>query len=153
MYAQTVPPWADQLLPQLLIEQFDDTLPSQFRHIEHMHEGVWFDKMTAMRQFFRYKLLIYRTFRCEYFCVFHLNKCSRLQALRSFSQILLKSYFHNWSLLVWTITSKTKSNKHCLLTFHFKYQQNQQCFLSMSKKTLWWSNMNRGMRFPTIWQV
>ena len=48
-----VPQWADQLLPQLLMEQFD-TLPIQYRHIEHMHEGVWlkkniFDKMTAMR--------------------------------------------------------------------------------------------------------
>ena len=47
-----VPSWADQLLPQLLIEQFD-TLPIEYRHIEHMHEGVWlknffFDKMTAM---------------------------------------------------------------------------------------------------------
>ena len=46
---------ADQLLPQLLMEQFD-TLPIhvQCRHIEHMHEGVWFrkiifDKMTAVR--------------------------------------------------------------------------------------------------------
>ena len=43
---------ADQLLPQLLMEQFD-TLPIQCRHIEHMHEGVWFrkiifDKMTAV---------------------------------------------------------------------------------------------------------
>ena len=35
--------WADQLLPQLLIEQFD-TLSIQCRHIEHMHEGVWFRK-------------------------------------------------------------------------------------------------------------
>ena len=48
-----VPSWDNQLLPQLLIEQFD-TLPIQYRHIEHMHEGVWlkiffFDKMTAMR--------------------------------------------------------------------------------------------------------
>ena len=36
---------ADQLLPQLLIEQFD-TVPIQCRHIEHiiMHEGVWFRK-------------------------------------------------------------------------------------------------------------
>ena len=34
---------ADQLLPQLLIEQFD-TLPIQCKHIEHMHEGVWFRK-------------------------------------------------------------------------------------------------------------
>ena len=35
-----VPSWAYQLLPQLLMEQFD-TLPIQYRHIEHMHEGVW----------------------------------------------------------------------------------------------------------------
>ena len=35
-----VPSWAYQLLPQLLMEQFD-TLPIQCRHIEHMHEGVW----------------------------------------------------------------------------------------------------------------
>ena len=34
-----VPSWADQLLLQLLIEQFD-TLPIQYKHIEHMHEGV-----------------------------------------------------------------------------------------------------------------
>ena len=46
--------WANQLLPQLLMEPFD-TLPIQCRHIEHMHEGVWlkknkfFDKMTAVR--------------------------------------------------------------------------------------------------------
>ena len=46
------PSWADQLLPQLLMEQFD-TLPIQYRHIKHMYEGVWLrkkiDKMTAMR--------------------------------------------------------------------------------------------------------
>ena len=36
---------ADQLLiPQLLMGQFD-TLPIQCRHIEHMHEGVWFKKI------------------------------------------------------------------------------------------------------------
>ena len=38
-----MPLWADQLLPQLFMEQFD-TLPIQCRHIEHMHEGVWFRK-------------------------------------------------------------------------------------------------------------
>ena len=47
-----VPSWVDQLLKQLLMEQVD-TLPIQYKHIEHMHEGVWlkffFDKMTAMR--------------------------------------------------------------------------------------------------------
>ena len=38
-----VPSWADQLLPQFLMEQFD-MLPLQYRNIEHMHEGVWFGK-------------------------------------------------------------------------------------------------------------
>ena len=52
-YAIVVHTQADQLLPQLLVEQFD-TLPMQCRHIEDMHEGVWFrknnfDKMTAVR--------------------------------------------------------------------------------------------------------
>ena len=42
-----------QLLPQLLMEQFD-ILPIQYRYIELMREGVWFgkiffDKMTAKR--------------------------------------------------------------------------------------------------------
>ena len=39
------------ILPQVLMEQFD-TLPIQYRHIEHMHEGVWLkknDKMIAVR--------------------------------------------------------------------------------------------------------
>ena len=45
--------WADQLLLQLSMEQFD-TLYIPCRHIEHMHEGVWFrknnfDKMAAVR--------------------------------------------------------------------------------------------------------
>ena len=48
-----VPSCADQLVPQLLMEQFD-TLPIQCRHIEQMYEGVWFrknifDKTTAVR--------------------------------------------------------------------------------------------------------
>ena len=40
VYAWIVPLWADQVLLQLLMEQFD-TLPTQCRHIEHMHEGVY----------------------------------------------------------------------------------------------------------------
>ena len=46
--------WADQLLPQLLMEQFD-TFPIQCRHIEHIcmkefgSEKIIFDKMTAVR--------------------------------------------------------------------------------------------------------
>ena len=32
--------WANQLLAQILMELFD-TLPTQCRHIEHMHERVW----------------------------------------------------------------------------------------------------------------
>ena len=38
-----VPSWADHLLPQLLMEQFD-TLPIQYRRIEHIQEGVWLKK-------------------------------------------------------------------------------------------------------------
>ena len=41
VYAWMVPSWADQLLPQLLVEQFE-TLPIHYRHIEHMNERVWF---------------------------------------------------------------------------------------------------------------
>ena len=41
-----------KILPQLLIWQFD-TFPIQYRHIVHMHEGVWLKKkivkMTAIR--------------------------------------------------------------------------------------------------------
>ena len=33
----------NQLLSQLLMEQFD-TFPIQYRHVEHMHEGVWLEK-------------------------------------------------------------------------------------------------------------
>ena len=40
VYAWIVPLWDDQLLLQLLMEQFD-TLRIQCRHIEHMHEGVY----------------------------------------------------------------------------------------------------------------
>ena len=52
-YAIIVHTRANQLLPQLLMEQVE-TLPVQCRHIEHMHGGVWFkeiisNKMTAIR--------------------------------------------------------------------------------------------------------
>ena len=40
VYAWMVPSWANQLLPQLLMQQLD-TLPIQCRNIEHMHEGVY----------------------------------------------------------------------------------------------------------------
>ena len=47
-YAIIVRTPVNQLLPQLLMEQFD-ILPIQCRHIEHMHEGILLKKMTAMR--------------------------------------------------------------------------------------------------------
>ena len=54
-YAIIVHTWADQLVPQLLMEQFD-TLPIQCRHIEHTVcmkefglEKIIFEKMTALR--------------------------------------------------------------------------------------------------------
>ena len=41
VYAWILPLWTDQLLPQLLMDLFD-TLPLQCRHIERMHEGIWY---------------------------------------------------------------------------------------------------------------
>ena len=41
---------ANQLVPQLFMEQFD-TLPIQCRHIEHMHEGVWFMSLRVIAGF------------------------------------------------------------------------------------------------------
>ena len=48
-----VPTWADQLLPQLLMEQFD-TLPIQYRPLnicmkELGSEKIIFNKITAVR--------------------------------------------------------------------------------------------------------
>ena len=51
--------WADHLLPQLLMEQFD-TFPIQCRHIEHMHEGVWFRKNCENLDIFSLLRLLYR---------------------------------------------------------------------------------------------
>ena len=51
VYAWIVPLWADQLLPQLLMEQFD-TLPIQCRHIEHMHEVVYIFVCTDTAEIF-----------------------------------------------------------------------------------------------------
>ena len=66
-----VPSWADQLLPQLLMEQFE-TLPIQFKHIEHMHEGVLFRKNN-----------FWRNDSCE-----NLDNCSHIRLL----------YMHRWCL-------------------------------------------------------
>ena len=50
-----VPSWADQLLPQLLMEHFD-TFSIQCRHIEHMHEGVYKIVCTDSTEIFFSKL-------------------------------------------------------------------------------------------------
>ena len=89
-----VPSWADQLLPQLLMEQFD-TLPIQCRHIEHMHEGVIKWHLWELRLFFRYKLWYIE-----------------LSGVNNF--VLYSSY----SL---THTVRGVSNKHCLLTFFHSF--------------------------------
>ena len=60
-----VPSWADQLLPQLLMEQFD-TLPIQCRHIEHMHEGVWFRKNNVWQNNSSENLDNFSLIRCLY---------------------------------------------------------------------------------------
>ena len=50
-----MPSWADQLLLQLLMEQFD-TFPIQCRHIEHTHDGVFFFFCTDSTEIFVSKL-------------------------------------------------------------------------------------------------
>ena len=55
VYAWIVPLWADPLLLQLLMEQFD-TLRIQCRHIEHMHEGVYNFFFTDSTEIFLSKL-------------------------------------------------------------------------------------------------
>ena len=60
-----VPSWANQLLPQLLMEQFD-TLPIQCRHIEHMHEGVWSRKNNFWRNDSSENLDNFSLIRCLY---------------------------------------------------------------------------------------
>ena len=56
VYALIVPLWANPLLPQLLMKQFD-TLSIQCRHIEHMHEGVY--NFVELRQSFPYVAFLY----------------------------------------------------------------------------------------------
>ena len=60
-----VPSWADQLLLQLLMEQFD-TLPIQCRHIEHMLEGVWFRKNNFWQNVSSENLDNFSLIRCLY---------------------------------------------------------------------------------------
>ena len=56
LYAWIVPLWADQLLTQLLMEQFD-TLPIQCSNVDTLNicikefglKKIIFDKMTAVR--------------------------------------------------------------------------------------------------------
>ena len=60
-----VPSWVDQLLPQLLMEQFD-TLPIQCRHIEHMHEGVCFRKNNFWQNDSSENIDNYSLIRCLY---------------------------------------------------------------------------------------
>ena len=42
-YASYYRPYMGRSTPTTAFEQFD-TFPIQCRHIEHMHEGVWFRK-------------------------------------------------------------------------------------------------------------
>ena len=55
VYAWIVPLWAAQLLPQLLMEQFE-TLRIQCRNIEQLHEGVIIFVCTDSAEIFFSKL-------------------------------------------------------------------------------------------------
>ena len=87
VYAWIVPLLAAQLLPQLLMEQFD-TLRIQCRHIEHMHEGVY------------------------NFCLARILLKSSFQNLGLLASTITYQVFFSLNLTV-----RGVSNKHCLLTF------------------------------------
>ena len=75
-----VPSWSDQLLPQLLMEQFD-TLPIQYRHIELMHEGVWLKKkIWQIDSYENLYMLLYVHGRCLHVPInsYHSFWCSNL---------------------------------------------------------------------------
>ena len=90
-----VPSWADQLLPQLLMEQFD-TLPIQYRHIEHMHEGVWLEKKYFFIKWHLWKLRLFFGYKLWYI---------ELSGVNNFG------LYSSFSL---TLTVRGVSNKHCL---------------------------------------
>ena len=73
---------ANQLLLQLLMEQFD-TFPIQCRHIEHMHEGVWFRKNN-----------FWQNDSCENLDNFSLIRCLYMHRRCPHGQI--KSYYSFW---------------------------------------------------------
>ena len=104
VYAWIVPLWAAQLLPQLLMEQFDN-LRIQCRHIEHMHEGV-------------YNFCLHR---------FYQNLLSKLRSAGlnyNSPSFFTESYCAGGGV----------SNKHCLFTFfHFLAKNRKQLFFSLSK--------------------
>ena len=79
------------------MEQFD-TLPIQCRHIEHMHEGVWFGKIVFVC-----------TDSTETF----------------FSK--LRSAGLKYNLPSFFTDSRGVSNKHCLLTFYIIPSANFVC--------------------------
>ena len=47
MHLNGVNETVSSIVPQLLMEQ-SETFPIQCRHIEHMHEGVWFRKKNVL---------------------------------------------------------------------------------------------------------
>ena len=56
--------WGNQLLPQLLLKH-SDTLHTQYRHIGHLHEGVWCHKNVFWQNDSIFDLAI-----CFLFCFF-----------------------------------------------------------------------------------
>ena len=104
-----VPSWVDQLLLQLLMEQFD-TLPLLCRHIEHMHEGLWLRKNNFWQKDSGENLDNFSLIRCLYmhrWCLhgpinsYHSKKWfwqnDSCENLENFSLIRLL-YMHRWCL-------------------------------------------------------
>ena len=89
VYALIVPLWADQLLPQLLMKQFD-TLSIQCGHIEHMHEGVII--FVELSQLFPYMAFVY-AWIVPLFLVNTKYVSSHVVKISAFSLVLCREMF------------------------------------------------------------
>ena len=129
---------ADQLLPQLLMQQFD-TLHSQCWHVEHMHEEVFFLKKTMtkwqlweLRQFSPSMVFVY---------AYLVSLCAD-----QFRQINTILFLHNEDILnICMKWSGAKKNNNTFLTNDSFENLCDFCICIYSAKfhyhSFWWSNL------------
>ena len=144
-----VPLWADQLLQQLFMEQFD-TLPIQYRHIEHMHEGVWFRKNNFWQNDSSENLDNFSLIRCLYmqrWCLY-----GPINSYHSFWWINLKLCLYNVDTLnicmkefgsdffFWQNDSRENLDNFSLIRCLYTHRWCLHGLIN-SYHSFWWSNL------------